>query len=617
LRTFYCITLYLLAFLSNTNAQLTPTDSLQLAFYGAISDTARLATLLKDDPSIYFAQSDKLIELYHQGYAIAARLKDDNRSLKILQYIGDTYVYGKSDEGTAFQWYQKALQIGEKAHDDDAISVLYYALGIIHDHQGNRAKMYESFLKAVDYAQKTPYFYASNYTAIISNYIRDKRIDEAIALGKKGVEEAEKKGADRADKIMFFNILARALKQANNQQQVVQFYNLKIVALLDSIVTESYLNLNIDNLMVFSGVSYEVGRTDLVLQFATRILNFKGKDNLILECQANTHSLLATIYEEQKNYPLSIEHLKKNASLRKKLIENRMTQDAGIKVAKAESERDLLQKQRAVDRQEWVSLLGFSIALLTLLGGIIAYRFYRREQKRKQEFAAINATKDKLFSIIAHDLRAPIGTLKNYLELADFGLMSQADFATASQKLANNVNALFQTLDNLLHWSYSQLKGIKAKPTTINLFDVVSEELRFLEGIAYYKKIEIVNNIDKESIIFADLNQVGLAIRNIVSNSLKFTPSDGKIVLESQNTEGVAMTIKISDNGIGMSQDIQNQLFTIQGNTSRQGTASEKGQGLGMILVKDMVEANHGTLRVESVENQGTTISIQLPIMIK
>jgi signal transduction histidine kinase len=261
-----------------------------------------------------------------------------------------------------------------------------------------------------------------------------------------------------------------------------------------------------------------------------------------------------------------------------------------------------------------VSIFGFSIAALMLIGCIVAYRFYKREQVRKQELATINATKDKLFSIIAHDLRAPIGTLKNYLELAEFGLMSQAQFTKVSEKLTNNVNALFQTLDNLLHWSYSQLKGIKAKPEKINLFEVANEELRFLDGIAQYKQIAIVNNVALNTTVFADRNQVGLAIRNIVSNSLKFTPSGGKIVLESQNTEGGKTTLKISDNGIGMSQDIQNQMFTIQENASRQGTASEKGQGLGLILVKDMIEANKGTLRVESVENQGTTVSIQLPI---
>lgn len=105
-----------------------------------------------------------------------------------------------------------------------------------------------------------------------------------------------------------------------------------------------------------------------------------------------------------------------------------------------------------------------------------------------------------------------------------------------------------------------------------------------------------------------------MAIRNLVSNALKFTHSGGKIVLTTQNTEGGKIEIKMSDNGIGIPQDIQNQLFSIDEKKSRRGTAQERGQGLGLILVKEMIEANKGTIHIESIENQGTHVSIRLPI---
>jgi signal transduction histidine kinase len=157
------------------------------------------------------------------------------------------------------------------------------------------------------------------------------------------------------------------------------------------------------------------------------------------------------------------------------------------------------------------------------------------------------------------------------------------------------------------------LKGIKARPEILNLHDIVSEELRFLAGIAQHKQITLVNTISSDAKVFADRNQIGLAIRNIVSNSLKFTASGGKIALNSVYTEGSKTTLTIADNGVGMSQNIKNQLFTIEGDVSRQGTAAEKGQGLGLILVKEMIEANNGTLLLESIENQGTTVIIELP----
>ena len=109
-----------------------------------------------------------------------------------------------------------------------------------------------------------------------------------------------------------------------------------------------------------------------------------------------------------------------------------------------------------------------------------------RQQKQiideqNQALARLNGTKDKLFSIIAHDLRSPIGTLKSYLDFVNFGMMTQVDFAEASHKLTNNVNALFHALENLLNWAYAQLEGIKARPENINLYDVANEELQFLQ----------------------------------------------------------------------------------------------------------------------------------------
>jgi signal transduction histidine kinase len=595
------------------NAQITPTDSLELAFNGAKTDSARLAILMNDDSYPYFAQSDKLLALYQQGLDIAIRTQDRKMCYEAASSIAKTYLYGKSDEGAAFEWYQKALNYAEEIRNFAAAAGTYYALGVIYHHQGNRSKMYEFFLKAIECDKKGHIFDSGPYEACIINYTEDKRFDEAIAMGKQATEQAEKRGADISNKINIYANLLTALKEVPNQKQASRFYHTKIVALLDSAALQTNLDSDINYLSILASISADNDKHDLAIKLANRVLDFKGEDLLTLSEKSNAYEILATVYEQQKNYPLSIMYLKKCAQLRNACDEKRMTENAGVKVAKAESERDSLLKQREVENQKWLSIIGFSIAVLMLLGGLIVFRSYKREQESKQELANINATKDKLFSIIAHDLRSPIGSLKNYLELTDFGMLSQAQFTTASQKLTNNVNALFQTLDNLLHWAYSQLKGIKAKPEILNLHDIASEELRFLAGIAQHKQITLINSISSETSVFADRNQVGLAIRNILSNSLKFTPSGGKIVLDSVFTEGSKTRLTITDNGIGMSQNIKNQLFTIEENVSRQGTASEKGQGLGLILVKEMIEANNGTLLLESIENQGTTAIIELP----
>ncbi len=332
--------------------------------------------------------------------------------------------------------------------------------------------------------------------------------------------------------------------------------------------------------------------------------------------QVRFYETLSGLYSDQGNYQEAMVYMKIVRKLEMKKNEEINNQtDALIKkhaVEKQEQENSLLQARNRF-------YIGGLMAMLILLGfAAWAYSRLRKQksiiEQQNESLALLNTTKDKLFSIIAHDLRTPIGTLKTYLEMTDFGLLSQAQFSTASQKLTNNVNALFQTLDNLLQWAYSQLKGIKTQPETINLYEVVSEELQFLYETAQQKNVAIINNIEPETTAFADKNQVGLVIRNTVSNALKFTNSGGEIVLQSFDTEGDKIEIKISDNGIGIPQDIQNQLFTINEKTSRRGTAQEKGQGLGLILAKEMMEANEGSLKIVSVENKGTTVYLELPI---
>jgi signal transduction histidine kinase len=271
-------------------------------------------------------------------------------------------------------------------------------------------------------------------------------------------------------------------------------------------------------------------------------------------------------------------------------------------------------------KQQRLFLIG-SVVIAALLVGFLAIlqRNKRRIEHQKQALTELNATKDKQFSIVAHDLRSPIGALKNLMTMTNYGMMSQGEFATASKRLTTDVNNLYKSLDNLLLWSHSQQEGIKAQPETIHLHAIAAEQIKLLTEIAAQKNITVVNDISTEATVFADPNQIGLVIRNLVSNSLKFTKKSGKIILESQTipplggtrgaTEGGKLELKIADNGIGMSKDIQSQLFKIQGNASRLGTSAEVGQGLGLILVKEMVEANGGTLHIESAEAKGTSIS--------
>jgi signal transduction histidine kinase len=603
----------LLSFFFNQHqllAQPIPIDSLERDFNAATTDKERVTLLLNGSLDDCLAYPDQALIFHQKGLKMAQQMGDNKKIAQLTLRIADIYWKGKLYESEGFDWYQKALEAAEKAQYYEGCAAACMNIGFIYNHQGFRDKMFQYLLKSIDFTEKTAFPDVEYYKSLIYYYTEDNRISEAYALGEK-VVQLEKKGYFEAiDKLLFYGYFLQVLKKMPDKAQEIEVYTSKIQRIIDS----TDLGNNTADITNIAYVFLHNNRPDITIKLATQLLNIK-KNYKTKEITAYAHQYLAEAYEMLGNYPLSIQHYKAYAEAQVDFVTTTLTNQTREKILTVETEKALLVKQNEIDKQRLFAISGFCMAVILLLGLIFVYYFYKRERKTKQELATLNATKDKLFSIIAHDLRSPIGTLKAYLEMTDFGLMSQADFANTSQQLTNNVNALFQTLDNLLQWAYSQLRGIKAQPENINLHEVAREELQFLHETTLQKNIAIINNIAAETTVFADKNQIGLVIRNTVSNALKFTNAGGEIVLNCKNTEGSKIEIQISDNGIGIPQDIQNQLFTINEKASRRGTAQEKGQGLGLILAKEMVEANKGSLKIESVENKGTTVYLTLNTM--
>ena len=256
------------------------------------------------------------------------------------------------------------------------------------------------------------------------------------------------------------------------------------------------------------------------------------------------------------------------------------------------------------------------------LFSLFLYRNYRLKNKQNKqleqqqaELKRLNSTKDKLFSIIAHDLRAPLSGLKGLLTLWDAKALSPEKFGDISEKVKNNVNVLYVSLENLLQWAYSQLRGIEPKFEKIDIYYIVETEITLLKENAKIKNIIFANKISGELLVEADVNQVGIVVRNLISNAIKFTPVSGQVNIESNiNKNKKEVRISVTDTGVGMSQKLIEKLFNAEFETVRRGTANEKGTGLGLMIAKEFVEANNGVLSVESVENEGTCVSFTLKL---
>lgn len=233
-------------------------------------------------------------------------------------------------------------------------------------------------------------------------------------------------------------------------------------------------------------------------------------------------------------------------------------------------------------------------------------------ENREEELQEINETKDKLFSIIAHDLRGPIGALLDVLKMMKSGDLAITEFRDFVPKLIKDVDHISFTLNNLLSWGQTQMNGATTNTTLAELNTLAENNINLLGETAKKKSITLVNEIPENTMIFSDPNQIDIVIRNIISNALKFTPKGGKITIDAQEKyQFIEVTIK--DTGIGMSDEDLSKVFTPNQSHTTFGTDNEKGTGLGVSLSKEMVENNGGNLWAKSKLGKGTTFYFTVP----
>ena len=235
-------------------------------------------------------------------------------------------------------------------------------------------------------------------------------------------------------------------------------------------------------------------------------------------------------------------------------------------------------------------------------------------KRMNEQLEVLNDSKDKLFSIIAHDLRGPVGGIKTMLELINNPAAFGQDELTEEvfEALLQAANRTWYLLENLLAWSRTERGILNVKKQNVAIESVVADVIALLKSSGHEKKIQMVNEIPKELRIKGDENMIATIIRNYISNALKFTPKGGTIKVHS-TTEGVNVKVIVTDNGIGMGDEIRTQIFVKGSYLSTHGTNNEKGSGLGLKISKEFVELQDGIIGVDSQEGKGSSFWFSLP----
>lgn len=231
---------------------------------------------------------------------------------------------------------------------------------------------------------------------------------------------------------------------------------------------------------------------------------------------------------------------------------------------------------------------------------------------RTSELQVANQTKEKLFSIVAHDLRGPIGNLKSSLELLHSQDLAPEDFQDMVADLKTGVDVAYECLDTLLLWAAKQLRAINPIFTDVSLDASARECVVLLADIAAQKSIVVRNTIPAEAHVWADETQVSSIFRNLISNALKYTPVRGSVELSAVK-ENDFWRVTVSDTGVGMTQERASHLFESDHVNSTAGTENERGFGLGLQICKEFVQSNRGSLTVESQEGHGSSFHFTLP----
>lgn len=385
-----------------------------------------------------------------------------------------------------------------------------------------------------------------------------------------------------------------------------------------------------DTLMLISAYGdianlyYNQYKDNLALPYFEKAYQLAKKVNRY-DLKKTTALNLAVVEENKKNFEKSLSFRKEAEKWNDSLTDqNKIWALAEVEkkfsIKQKEKEIEVLKVKNEIRETQRNGLL--IIAILTLhIFGIFVYFYYQKIKKnkiilaQKENLNELNATKDKLFSIVSHDLRSSVNTLKSSNSKLMLNLKSN-NYDQLDKLLHKNAvvaNSTYNLLDNLLNWANQQTNQIFFQKESLHLFSVIKQVEYNFKPLVLEKNMELKIEIDKNIFVFMDLDSLKIILRNILDNSLKFTNELGLITIISQDFDSNFVQLIIEDNGIGMSNSVVNELLLKNSQLSKKLNKEIIGTGLGVQLCKSMILKNGGKLNIESQEKIGTKFTLFLP----
>ncbi len=624
------INLLIFLFFLQSVAQPSKDDSLQKQLSIAKNDTHKVLILNDLSYSLRESNPEKAFEYANRSKNLSEKIHFVKGLPYALENLGWLY-YRKGVYLKAFELSNRALEICERNGDKKEGARCLNTIAGIYFVQKKYNLVFSTLQRAVAISKKINddknVIRSMNNLAFV--YSDQDSLKKAIFYSNEALKNAEKCN----DKYLIastFGTNGDILFKQKKLEQAFYYFN-KSLKIAGEINSNFLISLNLNRI---GSLYLKQEKVDKAIECFNRSISFSKKYEYAEELE-KTLKLQSEAYSKLKNYSKAYYYLNLHVSLHDSLysyqngqqfalfqndLDNQMKQNQ-FKLLK----QDDLIKEKTIAQQQ---IIIYSALCGTVLFAIVIFLLtYSNRQKQaindllsdqKQEITfkanhlkEIDNVKNKLFSILAHDLRSSFFSIQGLLNLLDSEDLTKDEVLTIGLHLKQSVGFTNTMLDNILHWAKSQMQGSFTKNEQLFLKDFTDTKINFLKNNASIKNIKIVNNLPSEISVYVDSDQLDLILRNLISNAIKFTPNFGTITISALEKDGFA-EISIKDTGIGIKDDDLQKIFKADSYFSSKGTEGEKGTGLGLILCKEFVEKNGGKIWIESNSDQGSTFIFTL-----
>jgi signal transduction histidine kinase len=482
-------------------------------------------------------------------------------------------------------YHKKSYEIFKRLNDVERLGVTAHNLGESYYNAGNLSSSRELTLYAININDSL-----NNKPVLSSCY----KVMGMIELSEKNLELAE---------TYFKRVLELTTQLGDNSQKTA--------------TAESMIQL--------ATVYKLLGDLDKQSQFLLMTAEFSDKNNLPSYLQRAYQGLI--LFSSVKKDPLAVQkyiysyraisdslnqrQLRDRYNLTKSLIQTHELSKSKIELEKI----NLLQSQQIRNRNTVLLIIVISTAfLLWLLLKFTRLNKTLKDQNmiiesQKNELEILNNTKDKFFSIVAHDLKSPLNSLKSFstLLIDHFDHLNKDEILNMSRQLRTSVDNTIKMADNLITWARIQMGDYHYLPETVVIKDIVTNICEVYKGVALKKSITLSCSVEDSVSIIGDKNQIEFVFRNLVNNAIKFTDKNGFVSLTAESLASGEVQVSVSDSGVGISDEVKRKLFLVGMKQSTTGTAGEKGTGLGLMLCYEFVKLNGGQIEIGSNVGRGTT----------